>query len=224
MDATMLTVAGTGLTVVGTGIAALVALWRVQGHRFDTMDRRMQERFEASDQRWTERFDAVDKRFEMAEKMNRERFEMAEKMNRERFETMDRRWTERFEMAEGQNRERFETMDRRWTERFETAERQNRAARAAICESLGKLDDRVTNLDDRTRADTAALHGRFDTLNGPVRRSVPPPARRGAEDRPARPRPRRRVAGGPSAWHAGCFHPGRPGGEAPAVSGDRLGG
>ena len=104
MDATM-------LTVVGTGIGLFVALWKVQGRQFDTMDRRMQERFEA-----------VNQRFDVAEQMNRERFEMAENRNRERFE-----------MAENQSRERFEM-----------AERQNQAAHAAICESLGKLDDRVT--------------------------------------------------------------------------------
>ena len=137
MDATMLTVVGTGLTVVGTGIAALVALWRVAGHRFDTLERHIDKRFEAVDQRWTERF-------EMAETMNRERFEMAEKASRERFDAMGGRWTER-----------FEAMDVRWTERFE----QNDAAHAAICESIRKLDE-------RTRADAASLHQRFDTLGG----------------------------------------------------------
>ena len=85
MDATILTVLGTGLTAIGTGVALFVALWRVQGNRFD----------------------AVDRRFDMAEELNRERFEMAEKLNRERFEAMDRRWTERFDMAENANRERF---------------------------------------------------------------------------------------------------------------------
>ena len=122
----MLAVIGTGLTAIGTGVALFAALWRVQGNRFDTMDRHMRERFE------------------MAENMNRERFAMAENANRERFEATDRRWTER-----------FEAMDRR----FETAERQNEAAHAAICESIAKLDE-------RTRADAAALHQRFDTLNG----------------------------------------------------------
>ena len=57
---------------------------------------------------------------------------------------MDARWTER-----------FEAMDRR----FETAERQNEAAHAAICGSIARLDE-------RTRADAAALHQRFDGLNG----------------------------------------------------------
>ena len=87
-------------------------------------------------------------RFDTLELHMRERFELAENTNRERFEAMDRRWTER-----------FEAMDRR----FETAERRNEAAHAAICESIAKLDE-------RTRADAAALHHRFDerfdALNG----------------------------------------------------------
>ena len=92
-----------------------MALWRVQGHRFDTTG--ACGRFEASDQRWTERFDAVDR---VAEKMNRERFEMAEKMNASLRQAVDG-----------------------------TRHGANQAAHAAICESLGKLDDRVTRLDDR---------------------------------------------------------------------------
>ena len=80
----------------------------------------------------------------MAERASRERFEMAENASRERLEAMDRRWTER-----------FEAMDRR----FETAEQHNEAAHAAICDSIAKLDA-------RTRADAAALHQRFDALNG----------------------------------------------------------
>ena len=64
--------------------------------------------------------------------------------SRERLEAMDRRWTER-----------FEGMDRR----IETAEQHNEAAHAAICQSIAKLDA-------RTRADAAALHQRFDALNG----------------------------------------------------------
>ena len=103
----------TALTVVGTGVALFVALWKVQGNRFD----------------------AVDKRFDMAEKLNRERFEMAEKLNRERFD-----------MAETQNRERSEAMDRRWTERFDMAEKQNQAAHAVICNSIGKVDQRLDDL------------------------------------------------------------------------------
>ncbi len=55
MDATILTVLGTGLTALGTGVALFVALWRVQGNRFD----------------------AVDRRFDMAEELNRERFDMS---------------------------------------------------------------------------------------------------------------------------------------------------
>ena len=120
MDATILTVLGTGLTAIGTGVALFVALWRVQGNRFDAVDRR---------------------------------FDMAEKLNRERFEAMDRRWTERFDMAENANREhfgaaesanreRFEAMDRR----FDMAEKQNQAAHAAICNSIGKVDQRLDDL------------------------------------------------------------------------------
>jgi peroxiredoxin family protein len=120
MDATILTVLGTGLTAIGTGVALFVALWRVQGNRFD----------------------AVDRRFDMAEKLNRERFDMAEKLNRERFEAMDQRWTERFEMAENANRERFEAMDRR----FDMAEKRNQAAHAAICDAIGKIDRRLDDL------------------------------------------------------------------------------
>ena len=137
MDATI-------LTVIGTGVALFVALWKVQGNRFDTMERHIDRRFEAVDKQ----FEAVDKRwtdrFDMAEKASRERFEMAERASRERLEAMDARWTER-----------FEAMDRR----FETAERQNEAAHAAICGSIARLDE-------RTRADAAALHQRFDGLNG----------------------------------------------------------
>jgi hypothetical protein len=39
MDATILTVLGTGLTAIGTGVALFVALWRVQGNRFDAVDK-----------------------------------------------------------------------------------------------------------------------------------------------------------------------------------------
>ena len=62
MDATI-------LAVVGTGVALFGALWKVQGHRFDM----------------------IEKRFEMAEKANDERFKMAEKLNRERFEALEKR-------------------------------------------------------------------------------------------------------------------------------------
>ena len=81
MDATILTVLGTGLTAIGTGVALFVALWRVQGNRFDAVEKLNRERFEAMDRRWTERFD------------------MAENANRERFGAMDRR----FDMAEQRN-------------------------------------------------------------------------------------------------------------------------
>ena len=114
----------TALTVVGTGVALFVALWKVQGNRFD----------------------AVDKRFDMAEKLNRERFEMGEKLNRERFDMAETQNRERFDMAETQNRERFEAMDRRWTERFDMAEKQNQAAHAVICNSIGKVDQRLDDL------------------------------------------------------------------------------
>ena len=87
MDATMLAVLGTGLTAIGTGVALFAALWKVQGNRFDTLERHMDKRFEAVDERWTERF------------------EMAENASRERLEAMDRRWTERFEAMD----RRFET-------------------------------------------------------------------------------------------------------------------
>ena len=121
----------TALTVVGTGVALFVALWKVQGNRFD----------------------AVGRRFDMAEELNRERFDMEEKLNRERFEAMDRRWTEgsemtenanreRFEAAESANRERFEAMDRR----FDMAEQRNQAAHAAICDAIGKIDRRLDDL------------------------------------------------------------------------------
>ena len=149
----------TALTVVGTGVALFVALWKVQGNRFDAVDKR----FDMAEKLNRERFEMAEtqnrERFEMAEKLNRERFDMAETQNRERFEAMDRRWTERFDMAENANRERFETAESANRERFEMGEKQNQAAHAAICESIARLDE-------RTRADTAALHQRFDALNG----------------------------------------------------------
>ena len=142
MDATILTVLGTGLTAIGTGVALFVALWRVQGNRFDAVDRR----FDMAEKLNRERFD-------MAEKLNRERFDMAEKLNRERFEAMDQRWTERFEMAENANRERFEAAESANRERFEAmdrrfdmAEKRNQAAHAAICDAIGKIDRRLDDL------------------------------------------------------------------------------
>ncbi len=153
MDATILTVIGTGLTGIATALTLFAALWRVQGKRFDTMDQRMHERFEASDKRWTERFEAVDQRFEMAETHSRERFEMAETHSRERFEAAETANRERFEMAEKLNRERFEAMDAKWTERFEamdrrfeTVERQGQATHAAVCTLNGRLDDLYRHL------------------------------------------------------------------------------
>ena len=70
MDATILTVIGTGivlfaalwkpmdatiLTVIGTGIALFVALWKVQGRRFDKIDKWF-DKIEASNREWTEQF------------------------------------------------------------------------------------------------------------------------------------------------------------------------
>ena len=173
----MTTMDATILTVIGTGIALFAALWKVQGNRFDTAEKLNRERFdmaeklnrerfETMDRRWVERFDMAEnanrERFDLAEKASRERFDLAERASRERLEAMDARWTERFETID----RRFEAMDRRWAERFETveerfetAERQNEAAHAAICKSIARLDE-------RTRADAAALHQRFDGLNG----------------------------------------------------------
>ena len=186
MDPTMLAVLGTGLTAIGTGVALFAALWKVQGNRFDTLERHLDKRFESVGERFEsvdkrfdavdKRFDAVDKRFDAVDKQFEsvdKRFDAADKQ----FESADKRWTERFEMAERASRDRFEmaetasrerleAMDRRWTERFEgmdrrieTAEQHNEAAHAAICQSIAKLDA-------RTRADGAALHQRFDALNG----------------------------------------------------------
>ena len=99
MDATM-------LAVFGTGVALFAALWRVQGNRFDILERHM------------------DKRFEASEALNRERFEMAERAS---------------QAPQGAGDEAGQ--------------------HAAICDSIARLDE-------RTRTDTAALHQRFDGLNG----------------------------------------------------------
>ena len=150
-----------GLTTVATGLALFVALWRVQGNRFDTLERHIDRRFETVDKR----FEAADKRwaerFEAAEAMNRERFAAAETRSRERFEMAEQASRERFEMAEQASRERLEAMDRRWAERFETVE-----------------------------AEPGDPRGRLRPER-PVRRPVPPPARagRGRAGRP-RPRRR----------------------------------
>ena len=61
----MATMDATALTVVGTGVALFVALWKVQGNRFDAVDRR----FDMAEELNRERFDAVDRRFD------RERFD-----------------------------------------------------------------------------------------------------------------------------------------------------
>ena len=81
----------TALTVVGTGVALFVALWRVQGNRFDTLGRHIDRRFEAVDRR----FEAVDKQFEAADKQ----FEAADKQ----LEAADKRWAEGFEAVERQS-------------------------------------------------------------------------------------------------------------------------
>ena len=171
MDTTMLAVFGTGLTAIGTAVALFVALWRVQGSRFDLLERHIDKRFEGVDKRFEgvdKQFEAADKRwaerFEMAERANRERFEMAEKASRERFEMAENasreraeQWTERFEMAEKASRERSEAMDARWTERLdamdarwaerlETVERQNQATHAAVCALNGRFDDLYRHL------------------------------------------------------------------------------
>ena len=124
MDATMLAVMGTGLTLVGTGLALFVALWRVQGNRFDTLERHIDHRFAAVDKQ----FAAVDKRWT-------ERFEMAEKASRERLE-----------MAEKASRERLEAMDARLTQRLDTVERQSQATHAAVCALNGRFDDLYRHL------------------------------------------------------------------------------
>ena len=123
MDATMLAVFGTGLTAIATGVTLFVALWRVQGNRFDTLERHLDKRFEAVDKRFEavdKRFEAVDRQFEAVDKRWTERFEMAEKASRERFEMAEKASRERFDMAEKASRERFEAMDAKRTEPFET--------------------------------------------------------------------------------------------------------
>ena len=120
MDATMLAVMGTGLTTIATGLALFVALWRVQGNRFDTLERHIDHRFAAVDKQ----FAAVDKQFA----------------------AVDKRWTERFEMAERASRERLEAMDAKWTQRLDTVERQGQATHAAVCALNGRFDDLYRHL------------------------------------------------------------------------------
>ena len=143
----------TALTVVATGVALFAALWRVQGNRFDTLERHMDQRFEAVDQRFEavdKQFEAADKRwaerFEAADKRWAERFEAAEAMNRERFETAETRSRERFEIAEKASRERFEMAETASRERFETVERQSQATHAAVCALNGRFDDLYRHL------------------------------------------------------------------------------
>ena len=135
MDATMLAVFGTGLTAIGATIALFTALWRVQGNRFDALERHVDKQLGAVDKRSTERF-------EMAEKASRERFEMAETTSRERFEMAEKASRERFEMAETTSRECFAAMERR----FEAIERQSQATHAAVCALNGRFDDLYRHL------------------------------------------------------------------------------
>ncbi len=134
MDATMLAVMGTGLTLVGTGLALFVALWRVQGNRFDTLERHIDHRFAGVDKQ----FAAVDKQFAAVDKQ----FAAVDKQ----FAAVDKRWTERFEMAERASRERLEAMDAKWTQRLDTVERQGQATHAAVCALNGRFDDLYRHL------------------------------------------------------------------------------
>ncbi len=127
MDATMLAVFGTGLTAIGTTIALFTALWRVQGNRFDTLERHVDKRFEGVDKR----FEGVDKQFEGVDKQ---------------LAAADKRWTERFEMAEKASRERFEMAEKAMDRRFETIERQSQATHAAVCALNGRFDDLYRHL------------------------------------------------------------------------------
>ena len=127
MDATMLAVFGTGLTAIATTIALFTALWRVQGSRFDALERHVDHRFKGVDKQ----FEGVDKQLAAADKRWTERFEMAQEANRERFE-----------MAETASRERFEAMERR----FEAVERQSQATHAAVCALNGRFDDLYRHL------------------------------------------------------------------------------
>ncbi len=152
MDATMLAVMGTGLTTIATGLALFVALWRVQGNRFDTLERHIDHRFAGVDKQFAavdkqfaavdkqfaavdKQFAAVDKQFAAVDKKWTERFEMAEKASRERFE-----------MAENASRERLEAMDARLTQRLDTVERQGQATHAAVCALNGRFDDLYRHL------------------------------------------------------------------------------
>ena len=131
MDTTMLAVMGTGLTLPGTGLALFVALWRVQGNRFDTLERHIDHRFAAVDKQ----FAAVDKQFAAVDKRWTERFEMAEKASRERFE-----------LAEQASRERLEALDAKLTQRLDTVEGQSQATHAAVCALNGRFDDLYRHL------------------------------------------------------------------------------
>ena len=124
MDTTTLAVIGTGLTAIGTAVALFAALWRVQGNRFDALERHIDHRFAG-----------VDKQFAVADKRWTERFEMSEKASRERLDAMDAKWTER-----------LEGMDRRWSERFDAVDRQSQETHAAVCALNGRFDDLYRHL------------------------------------------------------------------------------
>ena len=156
MDTTTLAVIGTGLTGIGTAVALFAALWRVQGNRFDALERHIDARFAGVDKQFAgvdKRFEGVDKQFAALEKQWTERFEMAERSSRERFEAAERASRERFEMAEKASRERFEMAEKASRERFgavdtrfETVERQGQATHAAVCALNGRFDDLYRHL------------------------------------------------------------------------------
>ena len=162
MDATMLAVFGTGLTAIGTAIALFTALWRVQGNRFDALERHVDKQFEGVDKRFEgvdKQFEGVDKRFEGVDKQFEgvdKRFEGVDKQFEgvdKQLAAADKRWTERFEMAERASRERFEMAERASRERFEameqrfeTVERQTQATHAAVCALNGRFDDLYRHL------------------------------------------------------------------------------
>ena len=163
MDTTTLAVIGTGLTGIGTAVALFAALWRVQGNRFDALERHIDARFTGVDKQFAgvdkqfagvdKRFEGVDRQFAALEKQWTERFEMAERSSRERFEAAERASRERFEMAEKASRERFEMAEKASLERFgavdarfETVERQGQATHAAVCALNGRFDDLYRHL------------------------------------------------------------------------------
>ena len=173
MDTTMLLVIGTGLTAITSWIGLFAAVWRVMGGRFTALERQIDKQFAAVDKQ----FAAVDKQFAAADQRWNDRFEMAENASRERSAAIDKRWNDLFAAMDQRWNGLFAAMDQRWNERFESYEKQNEAAHAAICASVARLEVRLERLDERTRADAAALrehfdkrfdavNGRFDRMNG----------------------------------------------------------